>query len=91
MLATLTTLTIALVVRSQTYLGEIGGRATDAFAARRTSLQQRGETGQASAEYALVLLGAAGVALLFVAWATRTNRVSRLLDTVFDAVTSRVR
>jgi len=45
---------------------------------------RRDERGQASAEYALVLLGAAAVALLVVAWATKTNRVGRLLDTVMD-------
>ena len=41
------------------------------------------EAGQATAEYALVLLGAAAIALLVVAWATKTNTVGRLLDTVF--------
>ena len=41
------------------------------------------EAGQATAEYALVLLGAAAVALLVVAWATKTNTVGRLLDAVF--------
>lgn len=51
------------------------------FAASRKKIS---EAGQASAEYALVLLGAAAVALLVVAWATKTNRVGRLLDSVFD-------
>ena len=49
------------------------------------------ERGQASAEYALVLLGAAAVALLVTAWATRTNRVGRLLDAVLDQLLSRVK
>ena len=55
---------------------------------RRTRHDQRG---QASAEYALVLLGAAAVALLVMAWATRTNRIGRLLDAVMDQLLSRVR
>ena len=38
------------------------------------------ERGQATAEYALVLLGAAAVALLIVGWATHTNLVGKLLD-----------
>jgi Flp pilus assembly pilin Flp len=42
----------------------------------------RDETGQASAEYALVLLGAAAVALLVVGWATKTDKVGKLLDSV---------
>ncbi|MDP9402260.1 MAG: hypothetical protein M3P85_02785 [Actinomycetota bacterium] len=54
-------------------------------------LAPRGQEGQASAEYALVLLGAAAVALLVVGWASRTNRVGRLLDGVLDQLLSRVR
>jgi Flp pilus assembly pilin Flp len=44
----------------------------------------RDQRGQASAEYALVLLGAAAVALLVVGWATKTDKVGKLLDTVLD-------
>lgn len=40
------------------------------------------ERGQASVEYALVLLGAALVATLLISWATNTN----LLDLLFDHV-----
>lgn len=54
---------------------------------RRISLDHRG---QASAEYALVLLGAAAVALLVMAWAARTNRIGRLLDAVMDQLMNRV-
>ena len=39
--------------------------------------------GQATAEYALVLLGAAAIALLLVSWATKTDLVGKLLDAVF--------
>lgn len=52
---------------------------------------QRDSCGQASAEYALVLLGAAAVALLVTGWAVRTNRVGRLLDAVMDQLLSRVK
>jgi Flp pilus assembly pilin Flp len=51
----------------------------------------RDEEGQASAEYALVLLGAAAVALLVVGWATHTNRVGKLLDTVLDKLLSQAK
>jgi hypothetical protein len=47
-------------------------------------VRRRSEGGQTSAEYALVLLGAAAVALLVAAWARRGNRVGALLDAVFD-------
>ena len=49
----------------------------------------RDEDGQATAEYALVLLGAAAIALLVVAWATKTNTVGRLLDAVFGQLLNR--
>ena len=49
------------------------------------------ERGQATAEYALVLLGAAAIALLVVSWATKTNVVGRLLDVVFGQLTSKTK
>jgi Flp pilus assembly pilin Flp len=63
-------------------------------ARRLTRLRLRwaqGERGQTSAEYALVLLGAAAVALLVVAWATKTNKVGKLLDAVFDKLLGQVK
>lgn len=50
------------------------------------------ERGQATVEYALVLLGAAVVALLVVAWATDgggTGRIGELFDSVIDNVLAR--
>ncbi len=49
--------------------------------------QMRDEKGQTSAEYALVLLGAASVALLIALWAKNTDKVGGLLDAVFDKIT----
>lgn len=46
--------------------------------------------GQSTAEYALVLLGAAGVALLLVAWATKSDKVTKLLNSVIDRVLAQV-
>lgn len=48
------------------------------------------DEGQSTAEYALVLLGAAGVALLLVAWATKSDKVTKLLNSVIDQVLSQV-
>ncbi len=50
----------------------------------------RRERGQATVEYVLLLLGAAAVALLVVAWATKTSKISTLLNKVIDAVAGRV-
>lgn len=59
-------------------------------ASDRLQRRLRAEGGQSTAEYALVLLGAAGVALLLAAWATKTDRVTRLLNSVLDQVLSKV-
>lgn len=48
------------------------------------------ERGQATAEYALVILGAATLAGLVLAWASSTGRVSKLLNAVLDAVIGQV-
>jgi hypothetical protein len=53
----------------------------------------RGDRGQATTEYALVLLAAALVALLVVAWATAGGgaaKIGRLFDRVIDAVIDKV-
>ena len=69
---------LALYVHLSTYLAALARAHTD-------------ERGQASAEYALVLLGAAAVALLIVAWATKTNLIGKLLDAVMGAITDKVK
>lgn len=51
------------------------------------------DRGQATTEYALVLLAAALVGLMVVAWATAgggAQRISRLFNGVIDAVIDRV-
>jgi hypothetical protein len=53
----------------------------------------RGDRGQATTEYALVLLAAALVALLVIAWATAGGgaaRVARLFNRVIDSVIDKV-
>lgn len=50
---------------------------------------RRDERGQSTAEYALVMLGAAAVALMLVTWASRTDKIGRLLDGVLDSILSR--
>lgn len=48
-----------------------------------------GERAQSTVEYALLLLGVATLALLVVAWATGTDAIGRLFDTVLDDIVSR--
>ena len=60
---------------------------------RATERRLAGDRGQATTEYALVLLAAALVALLVIAWASAGGgaaRISRLFNRVIDAVIDRV-
>jgi hypothetical protein len=63
-------------------------QAKAALAAARIT---RSERGQATAEYALVLLGAAAVAVLLMSWAAKSGKIGELLNAVFDTVTRKVK
>ena len=58
--------------------------------AGRARSRARDDRGQSTAEYALVLLGASAIALLLVAWATKTDKITDLLDGVVDKVLQQV-
>ena len=51
------------------------------------------DSGQATAEYALVLLGAAAIALVLLAWATGGggSHISGFFDHIFRSITDRAR
>jgi len=55
---------------------------------RGVILLKHSRLGQTTAEYALVLLGAATVAMLLTAWAGQTNRIGSLFDAVLRSVTN---
>jgi len=62
--------------------------------ATRLSALRADDRGQATAEYALVLLGAALVALLLIGWATAGGgaaKIGHLLDHVIDTIVGKVR
>lgn len=63
--------------------------STPSVPVRRPS-RARGDRGQATAEYALVILGAAALALLVIGWAANTSAIGDLFDAVIDSVASRV-
>ena len=48
------------------------------------------QKGQATAEYALVIVGAATIAGLVLAWAGSTGKITRLLNAVLDVVIGQV-
>ena len=50
-----------------------------------------GEAGQTTAEYALVLLGAAAIAALLITWASKSGAIGKLFDAVLSSVLGSVR
>ena len=84
-------LLLRIVATIHAFALALGDRAV--FTVRRLVERSRSDRGQATTEYALVLLAAALVALLLVAWATAGGgaaKISRLFNRVIDAVTDRV-
>ena len=73
-------LTLATTSRASTALDRSSARP------RRDDPVGVRDAGQTTAEYALVLLAAAAIALLVVAWATKTNRIGKLFDFVLDQI-----
>jgi hypothetical protein len=60
---------------------------------RAASPDTHDDAGQATSEYALVMLGAAAIALLVITWATSGGgggRIGQLFDRVVDSITSRI-
>ena len=45
-----------------------------------------GESGQSTAEYALVILGAVAIATLLITWATGSHAITQLFDSVINKV-----
>jgi hypothetical protein len=81
---------LTLVARLHVALLALGDRQ---LPAPHTPPRARGDRGQATTEYALVLLAAALVALLVIAWATAGGgaaKIGRLFDRVIDAVIDKV-
>ncbi len=46
------------------------------------------ETGQTTAEYALVILAAAAVALVLIAWARSSGKLPSFFDKIIDDITN---
>ena len=54
----------------------------------RCSSWLRREEGQTTAEYALVILAAAAVAVVLIAWAHSSGKLPAFFDNIIDKVTS---
>ena len=52
----------------------------------RWSMFASSESGQSTAEYALVILGAVAIATLLITWATGSHAISQLFDSVIQKI-----
>jgi hypothetical protein len=86
-------LLLASCVRVYVACLQFGDRLRHATAHGRSDRRLHSDRGQATTEYALVLLAAALVGLLVVGWATAgggAGKVGRLFDRVIDSVIDKV-
>lgn len=65
--------------------------ALDPGARRTVGRPWRGDDGQTTAEYALVLLGAAAIAALLITWASKSGAIGKLFDAVLSHVLGSVK
>jgi Flp pilus assembly pilin Flp len=49
---------------------------------------RRGEAGQTTAEYALVILAAAAIAIVLIAWARSSGKLPAFFDKIIDDITN---
>ncbi|MFM8998756.1 MAG: DUF4244 domain-containing protein [Actinomycetota bacterium] len=56
------------------------------WVSRAVIARVRGEEGQTTAEYALVILAAAAVAVVLIAWARSSGALPDLFDSIIDQV-----
>jgi Flp pilus assembly pilin Flp len=52
----------------------------------RVATSLRREEGQTTAEYALVILAAAAIAVVLIAWARSSGKLPAFFDTIIDTV-----
>ena len=75
---------LQLYVRTRSWLApKVGSLVRDRPTAR---LSLRREEGQATAEYALVILAAAAVAIVLIAWARSSGKLPAFFDKIIDEI-----
>jgi hypothetical protein len=77
-----------LRVRIEGWLAILEGGSAGRFARRlRSGRALAREFGQTTAEYALVLLAAAAVAFVLIAWAQSSGKLPDFFDSIIDNIT----
>jgi Flp pilus assembly pilin Flp len=74
------------MLRLHIALQDCAFRVAEGFRLRALRVRSRiaGEEGQTTAEYALVILAAAAVALVLIAWAQSSGKLPAFFDKVID-------
>jgi hypothetical protein len=78
-------------VQSRAIVARTSAAAATRSGASSSAAGLSGDRGQTTAEYALVLLGAAGVAMLLLGWATKSGAIGKLFDVVLNEIVGRVK
>lgn len=76
---------LLLLIRFHAWLLE---RPARRLAARRRSSARSAERGQTTAEYALVILAAAAIAVVLIAWARSSGKLPAFFDKIIDDITN---
>ena len=69
---------------------EDGVRAVVSTASGRRPVGRASERGQTTAEYALVILAAAAIAIVLIAWARSSGKLPAFFDHIIDQLTNSV-
>jgi Flp pilus assembly pilin Flp len=77
---------LALYVRTMWRTTDSMGRSIG-WLRRRAMTTVAGQEGQTTAEYALVILAAAAVALVLIAWARSSGKLPAFFDSIIDELT----
>ena len=75
---------LQLYVRTRSWLAPQVGSLMRVRPAARLSLRR--EEGQTTAEYALVILAAAAVAIVLIAWARSSGKLPAFFDKIIDEI-----
>ncbi len=75
---------LRFIIRMHLLLGEAGNGFLAMLHRRRVSREE----GQTTAEYALVILAAAAVAIVLITWARSSGKLPAFFDKIIDNITN---
>ncbi|HMC37734.1 MAG TPA: DUF4244 domain-containing protein [Actinomycetota bacterium] len=79
---------LQLIVLARTVVDPVVDRALAGLARALAWGRRSDERGQTTAEYALVILAAAAVAVVLIAWAKSSGKLPAFFDKIIDDITN---